>query len=149
MKIGEICTREVIITHRSDSALEAARLMREYHVGDVVVVDRDKDQNIPVGIVTDRDIVLELVAKEIDAKSVTSGDIMSTDLLIANEDDQLAEKIQEMRVKGVRRVPVVNNQGGLVGVVSEDDIVGILGEQLNDLVSLVKKGEKREQTMRV
>lgn len=148
MKIGEICTREVIIANRSDSALEIAKIMRQYHVGDVIVVDHSNDKNIPVGIVTDRDIVLELVAKEIDVSGVTAGDIMSTDLLITNEHEELSGVIQGMQLKGVRRVPVVDKQGGLLGIVSEDDLIEIIGEQLNNLVSLVNKGEHREHVMR-
>lgn len=148
MKIGEICTREVIVTNRGDSALEAARLMRQYHVGDVIVVDHRNDQNKPIGIVTDRDIVLELVAKEIDVSSVTAGDIMSTDLLVVDENEQLSDVIEKMRSKGVRRVPIVDGQGGLLGIVAEDDLIEMIGEQVNNLVSLVNKGVHREHTTR-
>lgn len=148
MKIGEICTREVIITNRSDSALEAARLMRQYHVGDVIVVDHRDNQNLPVGIITDRDIVLELVAKEIDVSSVTAGDTMSTDMLVVNENEQVSNVIEKMQSKGVRRVPVVDGQGGLLGIVAEDDLIEIIGEQLNSLVSLVNKGVNREHATR-
>lgn len=148
MNAGDICTRDAIIIYREDSALEAARLMRQYHVGDVIVVDRHSGQNVPVGIITDRDIVLELVAKEVDAANVTAGDIMSKDLLTTREDEALTELIQKMQAKGVRRAPVLDDKGGLVGIVSKDDLIELIGEQLTSLVTLVNRGEKRESTLR-
>lgn len=148
MKSGELCTRDVIVVNRDDSALEVARLMRQYHVGDVVVVDQEDGQNIPVGIITDRDIVLELVAKEVDASTVIAADIMTTDLLTVSENEQLTELIQQMQSRGVRRVPVLNEQGGLVGIISEDDLIELIGEQLTSLVSLVNRGEHREHLQR-
>ena len=148
MTIGEICTRDVIVVNREDSVIKVAKLMREYHVGDVVIVDKNMDQNLPVGIITDRDIVLELVAKEVDINSVMAGDIMSMELLIAEEDEQLTDLAQRMQLKGVRRVPVVNDKGGLVGIVTEDDIIEQIGEQLSNLVSLVNKEGHREHAMR-
>ena len=148
MSIGEICTRDVIVADRKDSVLDVAKLMREYHVGDVVIVDQHKDQNLPVGIITDRDIVLELVAKEIDIGSVTAEDVMSTDLLIAEENEQVTGLVQQMQSKGVRRVPVVNAKGGLIGIVSEDDIIELIGEQVSNLVSLANRGGHREHAMR-
>jgi CBS domain-containing protein len=106
------------------------------------------DQNFPVGIITDRDIVLELVAREVDIGSVMAEDVMSTDLLIAEENEQLTGLVQQMQSKGVRRVPVINAKGGLIGIVSEDDIIEVIGEQLSNLVSLTSRGVRREQTMR-
>lgn len=77
MPIGEICNREVVIVRKEDSILEAAKLMREYHVGDVVVVDDREGRVIPLGILTDRDIVVELIAKEVPLDSVSVQDVMS------------------------------------------------------------------------
>ena len=76
MLIGEICTREVIIAFRDDSIIEIAKLMRKYHVGDIVIVDKQGNQGYPVGIITDRDIVLELIAREVDITRVVAGDII-------------------------------------------------------------------------
>ena len=148
MSIGEICTRDVIVANRKDSVLDVAKLMRKYHVGDVVIIDQHMDQNFPIGIITDRDIVLELVAREVDIGSVMAEDVMSTDLLTAEENEQLTGIVQQMQSKGVRRVPVINAKGGLIGIVSEDDIIEVIGEQLSNLVSLTSRGVRREQTMR-
>ena len=148
MSIGEICTRDVIVANRKDSVLDVAKLMRKYHVGDVVIIDQHMDQNFPVGIITDRDIVLELVAREVDIGSVMAEDVMSTDLLIAEENEQLTGLVQQMQSKGVRRVPVINAKGGLIGIISEDDIVEIIGEQLSNLASLVNRGGHREYATR-
>ena len=144
MCVGEICNREVIIIDREGSIREAAGLMREYHVGNVVVVEQRDDERIPVGILTDRDIVLEFIALDVDIDSVTVGDAMSFDLLIAREEDGVMETINRMRSKGVRRIPVVNNRGGLAGILAVDDLIELISEQLMDLSKLVMGEQKRE-----
>jgi len=149
MTIGEFCNREVIISNREDSVLEAAKLMRKYHVGDVIVVEQRGDERVPVGILTDRDIVIELVAREVDATGVTVGDAMSNGLLTVNENEQLTDLVQKMQGKAVRRVPVVDANGALVGIVTADDIIDLLAEQLTSLVGMVQREQRREQTTRV
>jgi len=148
MNIGEICSREVVIANKEDSVLDAARLMREHHVGDVVVVEQRDGQRVPVGILTDRDIVLELVAKSVDAQTVTVADAMSGELLTAKEADDVGDLIARMQGRGVRRVPVVNAKGGLVGIVAVDDLMDLLAEELTQLAGLVKREERREQSHR-
>lgn len=148
MSIGEICNREVIIANKENSIFEAAQLMREHHVGDVVVVEQRGEQRVPVGILTDRDIVIEIVAKAVDAQSVTVGEAMSSDLLTAEEGDQLTDLIQQMQGKGVRRVPIVNSSGGLVGIVTVDDLIDLMADQLTSLVGLIQREEHREEHRR-
>ena len=148
MAIGEFCNREVIISNRDDSVLEAAKLMRKYHVGDVVVVEQHGDDRVPVGILTDRDIVVELVALEVDAANISVGDAMSTELLTVNENEQLTEVIEQMQGKAVRRVPVVDNDGKLVGIVTADDLIDLIDEQLNSLVGVVQREQHRERRAR-
>lgn len=149
MTIGEFCNREVIISNREDSVLEAAKLMRKYHVGDVIVVEQRGDERVPVGILTDRDIVIELVAREVDATKISVGDAMSNNLLTVNENEQLTELVQQMQGKAVRRVPVVNANGALVGIVTIDDVIDLIAEQLTSLVGTVQREQSREQTTRV
>lgn len=144
MCVGEICNREVIIIDREGSIREAAGLMRKYHVGDVVVVEQRDEERIPVGILTDRDIVLEFIALDVNIDSVTVGDAMSFELLIAREEDDVMETIKRMRRKGVRRMPVVNNRGGLVGILAVDDLIELLSEQLMDLSRLIMGEQQRE-----
>jgi CBS domain-containing protein len=149
MSIGEFCNREVIISNREDSILEAAKLMRQYHVGDVVVVEQHDDKRMPIGILTDRDIVVEIVARETDPSSISVGDAMSYELLTVNENEQLTDLVQKMHGKGVRRVPVVDADGGLIGIVTIDDLIDLLAEQLNSLVGLVQREQQHEKISRV
>lgn len=145
MPIGELCNRDVVFATRSDSIREAARLMREHHVGDVVVVDEKDGVRKPVGIVTDRDIVIEIIAKELDLEQVAVGDIMSFDLVTARESDGICETIQLMRAKGVRRLPVVNAKGALVGILTVDDIIGLLSEEMVELAKLISREQAMER----
>lgn len=144
MPIGEICNRGVVFATRDTSILETAQLMRRHHVGDLVVVDEKNGKRIPVGIVTDRDIVIEVIAKEADINSLTAGDIMGPELVTAREAEGVFETIQLMRLKGVRRMPVVDTQGGLVGIVSVDDLVELLAEEMNELAKLISREQVRE-----
>jgi CBS domain-containing protein len=137
MNVGEVCTREVIIIQSSDSILEAAKLMRKYHVGDVVVVEDRNDKRFPVGILTDRDIVIEILAKDLDPDTIGIGDAMSFELLTVVEEDGIMDTLKLMREKGVRRIPVVNQEGSLEGILRVDDLIDLLAEQMNDIVGLI------------
>ncbi len=148
MSVGEICSRTVTMVQRDESVMVAARLMREQHIGDVVVVEPQGEDNKPIGILTDRDIVLELVAKGVNLGEVTIGDAMSFELLTLPENMDLLEAVAEMRSHAVRRAPVVNDKGMLVGILSIDDILGIVTELLKDLSCLVNKGRRREKALR-
>jgi CBS domain-containing protein len=144
MPISEICNREVIIVQPNDTALEAAHLMRKHHVGDVLVVEDRGGVRIPVGIVTDRDLVVEIMAPELDAAAITVGDIMVPGLVTVKENTGMFEAIEYMRAKGVRRLPVVNDSGGLVGILTLDDLLELLAEELLALAKLVKYEQKKE-----
>lgn len=145
---GEICTRSVTIAFRTTSVDGAARLMRDNHVGCLVVVDEVDGRRIVVGVLTDRDIVTAVVAPGIDAATLTVDDVMTTDLVTAREDDSLIDLMRNMRRKGVRRVPVVGGQDELIGVVTLDDVLGVLSEELSLLVGTVDSEGKRERKMR-
>ena len=145
MPIGEICNREVVVSFPKESAVEAAKLMRQYHVGDLVIVEDRNDKRVPVGIVTDRDLVVEVMAKEIDPSHFTVADLMSRDLLIAREEDGIFETIQRMRLHGVRRLPVVDKSGALMGIISIDDLFTLIAEEMTELTRLTS----REQAMEI
>lgn len=148
MSVGEICNRDVVITDRTTTIMEAAQLMRQYHVGNVVVVEDKGDQNVPVGILTDRDIVLEVLAKTVALDTVTVGDVMSSDLITAREQDGVWETIKLMRSRGIRRLPVVNDQGGLEGILAVDDLLELLAEEIADLARVVSREQLREKEKR-
>lgn len=139
MSAGEYCNREVVVVDRTDSVRKAIDLMRSHHVGDVVVVEQHGEKNIPLGILTDRDIVLEILAEDVDPETVVVGDAMSYELQCVGEDVKLLDVIKVMRAKGIRRLPVVDSQGGLVGIIAVDDILELISEQLSDLVSLISR----------
>lgn len=145
---GEICTRSVTIAFRQTSLSGAARLMRENHVGSLIVVDEVGGKRVAVGILTDRDIVTAVVAPELDLHTFCVEDVMSADLVTAREDDSLIDLMQIMRRKGVRRIPVVGAQGELVGVATLDDVLDVLAEELGLLVAAVASAGKRERQMR-
>ncbi len=148
MTIGAICNREVITVRRDATVLHAAMLMRQYHVGDVVVIDDLKGKSVPVGIVTDRDIVIELVATALDCKVITTGDIMAANLVVIKESTGIFEAIQLMAAKGIRRLPVVDSGGGLLGIVTLDDLLLLLAKEFGALTKLVSREQKNEATKR-
>lgn len=147
MEVGELCTRDVITMTKDGGVYEAAQLMREHHTGSVIVVQPAGDGNVPVGIVTDRDLVIEIIAQQVDVESVTVADVMSADLLLASESDGLWETLQRMRSRGVRRVPVVNDKQYLVGVISVDDAIELLADELGAVSGLASSEVAHEKEL--
>lgn len=149
MNVGEVCNRVVIHVTSDEPVRRAAELMRKYHVGYLVVTEYgDKDQ-VPVGTVTDRDIVMEAVAPGIDPDDITVGDIMDQDPpLVADESDALPEVLDAMREQGVRRVPVVDAHRSLVGVLSLDDMLQLLSSQLGAIADVVGNQRRTESKVR-
>ena len=144
MAIGEICNREVVVVRAGTSVAGAARLMREHHVGDVVVVHENGGRNEPVGIVTDRDLVVEVMAEGLDPATLTVGEIMGRTLATVKEDTGVFEAIRYMRDSGVRRMPVVDECGGLAGIVSLDDLLELLAEEMMYLSRLTQTEQTKE-----
>jgi Predicted signal-transduction protein containing cAMP-binding and CBS domains len=148
MNVGDICNPLVVVAYKEMSVAEAARLMREQHVGCLVVVEDTNEGKAVVGLLTDRDIVLSVVACDLQAQTMTVGDIMSTDLVTVRGDDALADVLHGMRQGGVRRVPVVSARGILQGIVTLDDVLAIMTNELDDLVRAVSREQKRETATR-
>jgi len=146
--IGEVCSREVAFARRDESIASAAKLMRESHVGCLVVVDEEDGKRVPVGILTDRDITVAVVAPGLDAKAILVGDVMSSELLCVQEDAGIAETVELMRVRGIRRLPVTDSGGALVGLIAADDILSLLAEEIAGLAGMISREEKRERTTR-
>jgi CBS domain-containing protein len=148
MAIGEICNREVVIVQRDTTIQEAAKLMRSHHVGALVVVKEVAGKRHPVGLVTDRDLVIEVLAPELDASVITVGDIMLPKPATVPETTGVFEAIQFMRDKAVRRLPVVDGQGALIGIVALDDLLSLLADELSELSTLVTREQKKEMDSR-
>jgi CBS domain-containing protein len=149
MTVSTICNRDVVVIQKHATILEAAKVMREFHVGDLIVVEERAGKRIPIGIVTDRDIVLEVIAEEVDMSDVDVGDIMSEDLVTAEEKDDLIDTIKLMRAKGIRRVPVVDDANTLVGILAVDDLIELFAEQIGDLSKIIVREQTREKAKRI
>jgi CBS domain-containing protein len=145
MSVGEVCIREVVVLTPEASVAEAARLMRKHHVGDVVIVEGESQRRKPIGVVTDRDIVLEIVAEGLDPAAIAVGEVMTRAVETIAEKTNVLEAVRRMRVCGVRRMPVVDEMGVLLGIFTLDDALGLIGECIGDLTQLVEREIKREQ----
>jgi CBS domain-containing protein len=148
MLIGEICTREVVQCHPATSALELAQMMRSSHVGDIVVVDQPNGKRVAVGIVTDRDLAVQVMAAERDPLTTTAREIMGQELVTVGERNDVHETAELMRFKGVRRIPVVDEDGGLVGIVTLDDLLAIIGDELTLLGRVFARERVQEEHTR-
>lgn len=147
--IGELCNREVVVAASNATVAVAAKLMRRHHVGSVVVVDDiDGALRMPVGILTDRDIVLEVCATELDPDVITVGDIMSRELVTTRENEGVLEAMEVMRYRGIRRLPVVGDDGELTGIISVDDLLDVLAEELGELTKVLAREQAREAAAR-
>jgi len=146
MPVGELCTRQTVVARCGTSVHQAAKLMRQHHVGDLIVIDQVNSK--PIGIVTDRDIVIEILAQGLDPSGISVEDIMTRDLVVVQERAGIFEAIEKMRSKGVRRMPVVNVEGTLVGILSVDDLIEILADELGALAKLISREQKHEAELR-
>jgi len=148
MTIGDFCVRNVVCVTRDATVHEAAGLMRQHHVGNVLVVDEGPDGRIPVGILTDRDVVIEVVAAGVDARSITVGELTQRPVTTVREDTGYAEAVRLMSANGVRRMPVVDAKGFLVGIIAADDILHQLVAPLVALSDLAVRGRHFEMQTR-
>ena len=143
-----LATSGVVTAERETSLAECARLMRAEHVGSLVVVDESDGVRRPLGIVTDRDIVVEAVALGLDTDTLTAGDIMGSKLATVGEDEDLLAALARMREHGVRRLPVVDRSGRLAGILTIDNLLEAFSEQLEAAVGVVKAEQTRETYLR-
>lgn len=150
MRIGDLCRESVIHVRGNEPVLEAARKMRRYHVGDLVILDPGQALRKPIGILTDRDIAVGLVAQALtDLGGLTVEDVMpEQELVTIGVDETLADAIQAMREYGVRRLPVVDERGVLVGIFTLDDALRILSGHLADLAEVARLQMEVEAELR-
>lgn len=146
MTVGDICKRPVVTADPDETIAEAARRMRDRHVGDLIVADAKRR---PVGVLTDRDIVVSAVAQSPDRlTSLLVGDVMSRDPVTARVNAPLDEALKQMRSCGIRRLPVVTGDGQLDGLITLDDILEVMSAELGTLVGLVAREQKHEREVR-
>lgn len=145
MNVGEVCSREVYIVRPHEPLLQAVHEMRSRNVGCVVVVEERGARVVPVGVLTDRDIVRALPEKAQVLETAPVGECMTGDPLVLGEDESIVDAMTRLRRRGVRRAPVVAPNGDLVGIVSTDDLLGIVAEQLSSLARLVERQAPRRR----
>lgn len=148
MRIADICTRDAIHVDPGLSVRDAAKLMRGKHIGTLLVAERQGERTLPAGIVTDRDIVVAVIAADVEAGSLTVGDIMSTDPVTCREDQDLFDAVEMMCANGIRRLPVLDRDGALCGLLSADDVVSALGTHLHELARAMTRGQAHESRAR-
>ena len=148
MKLKDICVLDAVTCLPSATVAEAARLMRQKHVGDLIVIDDADEEKEPIGIVTDRDIVIEVLALSRDPAAVKVSEIMSTHLVIASASEDMSAALERMRSQGVRRVPVVDDNGLIVGIITLDDLLKAHAEQAQALAHVVMNAQTKESRSR-
>jgi CBS domain-containing protein len=145
MLLKDICTNDVVCCGREATLLEIAHLLRGRHTGDVVVVDDPDGERIPAGLITDRDIVVKALGAGRDPAQITAGQIMRTPLVTASEMEDSNAALARMRTHGVRRLPLTGSGGGLVGIVTLDDLLRLVVGDANALLSIVSKEQDVER----
>lgn len=148
MDIYDLCTRDVIHIEPHRSVRDAAQVMRRSHVGALVVTEQPNGELMPIGIVTDRDIAVSVVAAGIDPDAITVGDVMTRRVVTCGERQGLFDALALMRERGVRRLPVINAQGGLAGMFTADDALGMIAAQMRDLCRALSREQVREMERR-
>jgi len=147
---GQLCNRNPVTVGRADELIRVAQLMREKHIGYLVVVEPNvADQSLrPVGVITDRDIVISVVAREADPRALCAGDIMTRQLATVGAAEPVEKAVREMRRVGVRRLPVIGQRGELVGVLSIDDVLEVLAGDLRDVAVSIRNERIIEGALR-
>lgn len=137
--LGKICTKPVVTASAQMTVDQAARAMRSKNVGALVVVNAGR----PVGMLTDRDIVVEVVARGMDPKEVRVGDVMVKKPVTIRQDLGIFDAARTFAKTGVRRLPVVTAGGALVGVITMDDVVMLLGNEMGHMAGALSAGLRR------
>jgi len=148
MAIGEICSREVAFIARSESCAQAARLMRENHVGSLVVVAKAGAPAMPIGMITDRDLAVGVMALGLDPEKTLVEAVMRPRIALVRETEGLGRAIALMRAEGVRRLPVVDADGSLVGILAADDLIELFADELSGLAAMIGKSARLERAER-
>ncbi|MEJ8827440.1 CBS domain-containing protein [Variovorax humicola] len=146
MNIGSICTRRMVAVDSGSSLVQAASLMREHHVGALIVTSRAPEGACVTGIVTDRDLVVDVLARGLDGNGIKVGELASDKLASLSQDADVPAAIAVMEARGVRRALVTDSDGRVVGILSLDDLISACAKELAGLASIVRSGIQREVT---
>jgi CBS domain-containing protein len=147
MTVGKYCERVIVFLTRDASLQEAAMMMRNYDVGEVIVVDKLNGKNIPIGVVTDRDLVIEIMALQVDVEQISVGHIMSLELATVREDNSLSDTLDIMQQHGVRRLPVVDSNGILSGLIDTDIILKVLCQDVGNMLAFINTERNIEKIL--
>ena len=147
MRVDNLCNRNVIVVEQEANVLSAAKLMREHHVGSLIIIDSNTHGKKPIGIISDRDIVIKVLAKEISLDKIKLHDIMDRDLICVRDSDDTMDTVRIMCMEGIRRVPVINSAGDLIGILSMDDVFEMLADELSNLAILICRQHKHESQL--
>ena len=145
---ADLCTREIVVGTRTTSLTQAARLMGEHHVGCLVIVDERPAGRVPVGVITDRDLVTAVLAPDVDVHALRVEDVMNSEPVVVREQASLFDALAAMRAKGVRRVVVTDEQGLLQGLLALDDVIEVVAEQMQAVSKALASGRPREMRRR-
>lgn len=147
MLLKEVCTLDVVCCGVDTRVTAAAQLMRNRHVGDLVIV-QDPEERVPLGVITDRDLVVEVLGNGLDPATTTLGSLMQRPVVIANEKEDTAVVLERMRTHGVRRVPVVDAHGAAMGIITLNDLLKVLVDEAAALVEIMSRGQDHERRTR-
>jgi CBS domain-containing protein len=120
-KCSDVMTKAVVTCSPADTVVEVAQLMKKEDIGPVLIVDNSDSQTL-VGIVTDRDLVLKVVAEGLDPKTTGVEDVMSKKLVTCRANDDIDVAMQAMAQYQLRRIPVVGDHMKLLGIISQADV---------------------------
>ncbi len=148
MTAHELCTRQVVCARKQTSLGDAARMMRERHVGSLVIVEDTEHGHAPLGLLTDRDIAVAVIAREVDPNFVTVADVMSADLVCVRGEASTLDALGLMRAHGVRRILVTDARGILVGILALDDVLQVIAEALSEISRVIASESAREARSR-
>ncbi len=136
MGLVKCCREQVVAVSPDTPAVEVARIMGEKNVGSVVVVTGD---NRPAGILTDRDLAVRVMAQEKNPGEVRARDILTRDVITFQDSMGIYEAIRKMTAEGIRRMPIIDEGGKLIGIVTMDDIIRMLGEEMAAIAQNIEK----------
>ncbi len=144
MKIRDFCSRNVVTIELGASLRQASLLMRNHHVGALVAVEGEGAEMRPLGVITDRDIVVAVLAPGAQPEKIRVGDIPPPEPAVVRETEGVFEASRMMGSYGVRRLPVVTEDGRLAGIVTAEDLLGLLCAELKNLASAQSRAAERE-----